>query len=90
VHPGDTVIIIAYGMMSDYDARTFLPNVVFVDEHNRIVELHDDPGHAPDGYGLIDSGVPIEPYQENGLVRTAAGRAMAALRDGDAAVEPAR
>jgi aspartate 1-decarboxylase len=77
VHPGDTVIIIAYGMLSDYDARTFLPNVVFVDSDNRIVEVHDDPGHAPDGYGLLDSGVPIEPYQAAGLVRTAAGRAVA-------------
>lgn len=95
VHPGDTVIIIAYGMLSDYDARTFLPNVVFVDEHNRIVEVHDDPGHAPDGYGLLDSGVPIEPYQAAGLVRTAAGRAVsaahAAPRDGSRDAEiPAR
>jgi aspartate 1-decarboxylase len=78
VTPGDVVIIIAYGMLSDYDARTFLPNVVFVDGDNRIVEVHDDPGHAPDGYGLLDSGVPIEPYQATGLVRTAAGRAVAA------------
>jgi len=77
VSPGDTVIIIAYGMMSDHDARTFLPHVVFVDGDNKIVELHDDPGHAPDGYGLYDSGVPIEPYQSAGLVRTAAGRAVA-------------
>ncbi|WP_402468810.1 aspartate 1-decarboxylase [Isoptericola aurantiacus] len=84
VSPGDVVIIIAYGMMSDRDARTFLPNVVFVDPDNRIVELDDDPGHAPDGYGLYDSGVPIEPFQSAGLVRTAAGRA-AASGDGLAA-----
>lgn len=82
VHPGDTIIIIAYGMLSDYDARTFLPNVVFVDEHNKIVEIHDDPGHAPTGYGLLDSGVPIEPYQAAGLVRTAAGRAVAEQHEG--------
>jgi aspartate 1-decarboxylase len=79
VSPGDVVIIIAYGMLSDRDARTFLPNVVFVDGDNRIVEVHDDPGHAPDGYGLLESGVPAEPYQAAGLVRTAAGRAAAGL-----------
>jgi aspartate 1-decarboxylase len=90
VHPGDTIIVIAYGLLADYDARTFLPHVVFVDEHNRIVEIHDDPGHAPDGYGLLDSGIPIEPLQESGLVRTAAGRAAAGLHDGVAPlpVEP--
>lgn len=74
VDPGDIVIIIGYGMLSDADARTFLPNVVFVDENNRIVERSDEPGHVPDGYGLTESGLPIEPYQQAGLVRTAAGR----------------
>ncbi|GAA1859549.1 aspartate 1-decarboxylase [Myceligenerans crystallogenes] len=74
VKPGDMVILIAYGMMSDADARTFLPRVAFVDEHNRIVEQSDEPGLVPDGYGLTESGLPIEPYQQAGLVRTAAGR----------------
>lgn len=77
VHPGDVVILIAYGMLSDADARTFLPNVVFVDEQNRIVEVHDEPGQVPDGYGLEASGLPIEPFQTAGLVRTAAGHAGA-------------
>ncbi|GAB4086520.1 aspartate 1-decarboxylase [Myceligenerans cantabricum] len=63
VDPGDIVIIIGYGMLSDADARTFLPNVVFVDENNRIVEQGDEPGHVPDGYGLSESGLPIEPFQ---------------------------
>jgi aspartate 1-decarboxylase len=75
VSPGDVVILIAYGMLSDHDARTFLPNVVFVDEKNRIVELSDEPGHVPDGYGLEESGLAIEPFQQAGLVRTASGRA---------------
>lgn len=59
VHPGDTVIIIAYGMLSDADARSYLPNVVFVDGDNRIVEIDADPGQVPDGYGLVSSGIPV-------------------------------
>ncbi|WP_407320758.1 aspartate 1-decarboxylase [Isoptericola halotolerans] len=59
VHPGDTVIIIAYGMLSDADARSFLPNVVFVDGANRIVQVDDDPGQVPDGFGLVSSGIPV-------------------------------
>ncbi|WP_344249312.1 aspartate 1-decarboxylase [Isoptericola hypogeus] len=59
VHPGDVVIIIAYGMLSDADARTFSPNVVFVDSDNRIVETGEDPGQVPDGHGLQASGLPF-------------------------------
>ena len=59
VHPGDTVIIIAYGMLSDADARSFLPHVVFVDGENRIVQVDDDPGQVPDGFGLVSSGIPV-------------------------------
>ncbi|MFE6971239.1 aspartate 1-decarboxylase [Isoptericola sp. NPDC057653] len=59
VHPGDTVIVIAYGMLSDADARTYSPAVVFVDPENRVVELDDDPGQVPDGFGLESSGVPF-------------------------------
>lgn len=33
--PGDLVIIMNYVMMSDEEARTHRPNVVFVDENNR-------------------------------------------------------
>ncbi|MFC8598211.1 MULTISPECIES: aspartate 1-decarboxylase [unclassified Isoptericola] len=59
VHPGDTVIVIAYGMLADADARTYSPAVVFVDPENRIVELDDDPGQVPDGFGLESSGIPF-------------------------------
>ena len=53
VHPGDVVILIAYGSLADAEARTFVPRVVFVDEHNRIVEESGDPGQVPDlGRGL--------------------------------------
>jgi len=39
VQPGDIVIIIAYGMMEQYDAVDHAPKVVFVDGDNRVVEL---------------------------------------------------
>ena len=48
VHPGDLVILIAYGMMDDAEARTYLPRVVFVDADNRQIDLGDDPAYVPD------------------------------------------
>ena len=63
VHPGDVVILIAYGVMSDAEARTYQPHVVLVDAENRIVELGEDPGRVPDEWteqaGLVSSGVPF-------------------------------
>ncbi|MPV48434.1 MULTISPECIES: aspartate 1-decarboxylase [unclassified Pseudactinotalea] len=59
VHPGDVVIIIAYGMIADAEARDYEPHVVFVDRDNRIVERSDDPSRVPGGYGLERSGLPI-------------------------------
>ncbi|MFI9505854.1 aspartate 1-decarboxylase [Nocardia sp. NPDC052566] len=52
VHPGDLVILIAYGMMDEREIREYDPKVVFVDEHNRPIELGSDPAHAPEGSGL--------------------------------------
>ena len=46
VSPGDVIILIAYSQMSDAEARTYLPHVVFVDAANRIVERGTDPGQA--------------------------------------------
>jgi len=34
---GDVVIIISYGMMTEEEAKTFQPKIVFPDENNRIV-----------------------------------------------------
>ncbi len=64
VAPGDVVILIAYGMLADAEARTFRPHVVFVDEANRIVELSADPGRVPEEGrgmhgGLEPSGVAL-------------------------------
>lgn len=42
IHPGDLVIIIAYGLMEDAEARTFTPRVVHVDHDNRITALGSD------------------------------------------------
>ncbi|MBB6002959.1 aspartate 1-decarboxylase [Arcicella rosea] len=34
---GDIVIIIAYGMMTEEEARTYKPSLVFPDDNNRLV-----------------------------------------------------
>lgn len=39
VQVGDTVIIIAYAMMTPEEAKQFEPKVAFIGEHNKIVEL---------------------------------------------------
>lgn len=46
VHPGDTVIIIAYAMMTPEEAAGYRPRVVMVDEYNHIRELRgaEQPG----------------------------------------------
>src|SRR5436309_6495131 len=49
VHPGDLVILIAYGMMDESELREYAPRVVFVDEKNRPMDLGTDPAHAPEG-----------------------------------------
>jgi aspartate 1-decarboxylase len=57
VHPGDVVIIIGYGMLTDAEARVNKSHVVFVDADNRIVQLGTDPGDVPLGFGLMPSGI---------------------------------
>lgn len=64
VSPGDIVIIIAYAAMDDEEARTFEPNVVFVDGNNTIVEQYHDPGDVPEGYGLKTSAVTHREHPE--------------------------
>ena len=60
VHPGDVVILIAYGLMDNAEAAAFRPRVVFVDETNTIVDRGSVPGHVPDGNGLAGGGLPAE------------------------------
>lgn len=49
VHPGDVVILIAYALLPDAEARSYTPRVVHVDADNRIVELGSDPGRPGPG-----------------------------------------
>jgi aspartate 1-decarboxylase len=49
VHPGDLVILIAYGIMDTAEARTFEPRVVFVDADNRVCGTGSDPAEALPG-----------------------------------------
>jgi aspartate 1-decarboxylase len=71
IHPGDVVILIAYGLLSDEEARTYSPHVVLVDAHNGIVGRGEDPGQVPPEWtaesGLRPSGVPFS--RGRGLVQ---------------------
>src|ERR1700712_2817024 len=53
VQPGDLVILISYGQMDGAEAAAYRPRVVFVDAQNRIASRGSDPGHAPEGSGLL-------------------------------------
>lgn len=46
VQPGDTVIIISYASMSNEEAKTYKPTVVFVDEHNKPAQTMNKEVHA--------------------------------------------
>ncbi|EHR53144.1 L-aspartate-alpha-decarboxylase [Saccharomonospora marina XMU15] len=59
VHPGDIVILIAYGHMDSAEAASFRPRVVFVDADNRIVEAGEDPADVPAGSGLVSGALPV-------------------------------
>src|SRR5215470_16985944 len=51
VHPGDLVILIAYGLMDEAEASAYRPKVVFVDEHNVVRHGGHDAGFVPLGTG---------------------------------------
>jgi aspartate 1-decarboxylase len=53
VHTGDLVIIISYAAVTDAEARTMRPRVVFVDADNRIVGSGTDPAEALPTSGLL-------------------------------------
>jgi aspartate 1-decarboxylase len=54
VHPGDVVILIAYGQMETAEARELRPRVVFVDADNRIVGTGSDPAAVLGGTAASD------------------------------------
>ncbi|MNW25646.1 Aspartate 1-decarboxylase precursor [compost metagenome] len=46
VQPGDNVIIISYASMSNEEAKSYQPTVVFVDDKNRAVHTMHEEVHA--------------------------------------------
>ncbi|SFS94968.1 aspartate 1-decarboxylase [Marininema halotolerans] len=46
VQPGDTVIVIAYGMMDEETARTYRPKVALMGDHNEIIEMIGEEVHG--------------------------------------------
>lgn len=46
VHPGDTVIIISYAMMTDEEARKHQPKVAVLDKDNKPVNLMEAEPHS--------------------------------------------
>ncbi|MCX9191480.1 aspartate 1-decarboxylase [Carbonactinospora thermoautotrophica] len=61
VHPGDLVIIISYMTVTDAEARTLKPRVVFVGTSegraNRIIGTGGDPAEAVPGTGTVRGDV---------------------------------
>jgi aspartate 1-decarboxylase len=53
VHTGDLVIIISYCTLTDAEARTMRPKVVFVDADNRITGTGTDPAEVLPGMELV-------------------------------------
>lgn len=49
VNPGDLVIIMAYGLMTEDEARAHSPRVVHVDHENRVVAVGSDPAQPVPG-----------------------------------------
>jgi aspartate 1-decarboxylase len=46
VQPGDQVIIISYGFLSEEEARTHKPKIAIMDEANRTVQILADEPHS--------------------------------------------
>ena len=46
VQVGDKVIIIAYAQMEAEEARTFQPNVLVLDENNRVIRIKHEEVHG--------------------------------------------
>jgi aspartate 1-decarboxylase len=59
VHPGDVVILIAYGLMDDAQARQHRPRIVHVDARNQVLALGDDASEPVPGSGLLDGALTL-------------------------------
>jgi aspartate 1-decarboxylase len=53
VHEGDLVIVISYCTVTDAEARTLRPRVVFVDADNHITGTGSDPADVLPGMDLV-------------------------------------
>lgn len=56
VQVGDKVIIIAYAMMDEKEAKTFQPNILILDDRNKIVKIKHEEVH-----GTIENGETRKP-----------------------------
>jgi aspartate 1-decarboxylase len=45
-HPGDTIIIISYGMMTEEEARAYKPKIAILDANNRPIDASYEEKHA--------------------------------------------
>ncbi|MBO0884939.1 MAG: aspartate 1-decarboxylase [Mycobacterium sp.] len=52
IHPGDLVILIAYGLLNEREVAEYQPRVVFVGPGNRLLDTGNDPAAAPANSGL--------------------------------------
>ncbi|MFA6308433.1 MAG: aspartate 1-decarboxylase [Clostridia bacterium] len=46
VYEGDTIIIMAFGLFDEKEAKTSKPKVVFVDENNKVVKIKSFEEHG--------------------------------------------
>lgn len=46
VQPGDKVIIIAYGIMTEAEVEEYIPKIVMVDGENRVLEVRPKEIHG--------------------------------------------
>ncbi|GAA3363684.1 aspartate 1-decarboxylase [Saccharopolyspora gregorii] len=60
VRPGDLVILIAYGVMDEMEARSYRPKVIFVDADNAVLERGTGPAAAPADSGLVSGAASAE------------------------------
>lgn len=59
IHPGELVIIIAYGQFAEVELPGYSPQVVFVDAKNRQISVGTDPADVPLGSGLMNPRHPM-------------------------------
>ncbi|MFB8035323.1 aspartate 1-decarboxylase [Streptomyces sp. NPDC056004] len=57
VQKDDLVIIISYAQVTDEEARSMKPSVVFVDADNRVDSLEPSLSGVPEGHGLTAGDV---------------------------------